>query len=59
MRALHELQDIARPSYSFLFYPDVKEEIEQATTAKLEGFIAMKTRPIHNSVGKWAKQAKS
>ena len=25
--------------------------------AKLEGFIAMKTRPIHNSVKKWADRA--
>ena len=26
---------------------------------KLEGFITMKTRPIHNSVKKWAERAKS
>ena len=26
---------------------------------KLEGFIAMKTRPINNSVTKWAKGAKN
>ena len=41
VRALHDLQDTARPSDSFLFY-----------ATKLEGFIAMKTRPIHNSVSK-------
>ena len=55
VRALHDLQVIARPSDSFLFYQDIEEKIEQVTAAKLEGFIAMKTRPIHNSVSKWAK----
>ena len=50
VRALDELQDQARPSNAFLFYQDVEEEIENATAAKLEGFIAMKTRPITNSV---------
>ena len=57
--ALHDLQEQARPSDSCLFYPDVKEEIKHVTAAKLEGFIAMKTRPIHNSVSKWADQARS
>ena len=52
VRALHDLQDIARPSDLFIFYPDVEEEIEQTTAAKLEGFIAMKTKPIHNNVSK-------
>ena len=59
VQALYDLQEIARTSDSFLFYHDVEEEIEHATTAKMEGFIAMKPRPIHNSVSKWAKQAKS
>ena len=36
----------------------MEKEIEQGTAAKLEGFIAMKTRPIHNSVKKWADRAK-
>ena len=56
---LHDLQVIARPSDSFLFYQDVGKEIKHATAAKLEGFIVMKTRPIHNSVSKRAEQAKS
>ena len=34
-------------------------EIEHATVNKLKEFIAMKTRPIQNSVSKWVKQAKS
>ena len=59
VRALHDLQDLAHPSDSFLFYPDVEEEIKQATVAKLEGFIVMKTKPIYNSVSKWAERAKS
>ena len=50
VRALHDLQDIASLSDPFLFYPDVEEKIKQATAAKLEEFIVMKTRPIHNSV---------
>ena len=59
--ALHDLQKQACPSDIFLFYSDLEEEIEQhATAAKLEGFIAMKTRPINNnSVSKWAKWATS
>ena len=59
VRALHDLEEIARPSISFLFYQDVEQEIEQASGVKLEGFIAIKTSPIHNSVKKWAKRAKS
>ena len=59
VRALHKLEEIARPSDSFLYYQDVEKEIEQGTAVKLEEFIAMKTRPIHNSVKKWAKGAKS
>ena len=36
-----------------LFYQEVEKEIEQETTVKLEGFIVMKTRPIHNSAKQW------
>ena len=57
VRALHKLEEIARPSDSMLFYQDVEKAIEQGTVAKLEGFIATKTRPIHNSVKKWADRA--
>ena len=49
----------ARLSDSFLFYPNVEEEIKHTRAAKLEGFIAMKTRPIHHSVSEWTKQATS
>ena len=38
-------------------YPDLENEIEYATAAKLDRFIAMKTRPIHNSISKLAIQA--
>ena len=57
MRDLHKLQEIARPSKAMLFYEDVEKEIEKGTAATLEGFVAMKTRPIHNSVKKWADRA--
>mmetsp|Transcript_3892 Transcript_3892/g.4016 ORF Transcript_3892/g.4016 Transcript_3892/m.4016 type:complete len:162 (+) Transcript_3892:2-487(+) len=57
--ALHKLQKQARPSDSFLFYSDVEAEIENATSAKLEAFIAMKTRLIHNSIRKWVKRSTS
>ena len=57
MRDLHKLQEIARPSDSMLFYQDVEKEIEQETAAKLERFVAIKMRPIHNSVKKWADSA--
>ena len=59
VQALNDLQKIARPSDSFLFYQDVEEEIEHAMMVKLEGFIAMKTRPIHKSAKKWADRAKT
>ena len=55
VRTLRKLEEQARPSDSILFYPDVKEAIENVTAATLEGFIAMKTRPINNSIRKWAK----
>ena len=32
----------------------MEKEIEKGTAATLEGFVAMKTRPIHNSVKQWA-----
>ena len=54
----YELQDQPRSSNAFLFYQDVEKEIKNATAAKLEGFIAMKTRPITNSVSKWATQSR-
>ena len=57
--ALHDLQEQACPSDLFLFYPDVEEEIEHATAAKLEEFIVMKTKLINNSVSKWANWATS
>ena len=57
MIALHKLEEQARPSDSILFYQDVEETIEHVSAATLEGFIAMKTRPIHNSVRKWAKRS--
>ena len=41
------------------FNPDVEAEIEHATAATLKEFVAMKTRPINNSVKKWAERAKS
>ena len=40
--ALHDWQEIARSSDSFLFYPDVEEEIEHALTIKLEECIAIR-----------------
>ena len=57
--SLHNLEEIAHPSDSFLFYQDVEQEIEQAIAVKLEEFIVMKTRPTHNSVKKWTERAKS
>ena len=38
-------------------YTDVEKEIEKATAATLEGFVAMKTKPIHNSVKQRADRA--
>ena len=59
VRALHNLQDIARLSDEFLFYQDTEEEIEQATAVKLEGCIIIKTRPIHNSEKNGPKEQKA
>ena len=50
VRSLHKLQETARPSDAKLFYADMETEIEKATAATLEGFVAMKTKPIHNSI---------
>ena len=52
MRALQNVDEIICISESFLFYHDVETEKEQETAVKLEGFIAIKTRPIQNSVKK-------
>ena len=57
MQYLHKLQEIARPSDAKLFYEDVEKEIEKGTAATIEGFVATKTRPIHNSVKQWADRA--
>ena len=54
---LHNLQQMACPSDAKLFYADVEKEIETGTAATLEGFVAMKTRPIHNNVKQWADRA--
>ena len=43
VRELLKLQEIARPSNVKLFYADMEKEIEKATAATLEGFVAMKT----------------
>ena len=34
----------------------MEEELEKATAAQLEGFIAMKTKVITNSITQWAKR---
>ena len=57
VRALHNLQDQARPRNSFLFYQDLWEEIKHTSASKLEEFIVMKSRPITNGVSKWDKRA--
>ena len=49
---------VARPSDAKLFYADVEKQIETSTAAALEGFVAMKTKSIHNSVKQWADTAK-
>ena len=57
VRALHKLEEQARPSDSNLFYQDVEATIELATAATLEAFVTMKTRAINNSVREWAKRS--
>ena len=39
-------------------YTDVEKQIEISTAATLEGYVAMKTKSIHNSVKQWADTAK-
>ena len=56
-RELHNLQEISRPSDAKLFYADVEKKIETATAATLEGFVAMKTKPIHKRVKQQADRA--
>ena len=58
VRELHKLQETARPSDAKLFYADMDRQIETSTAATLEGFVAMKTKSIHNSVKQWADTAK-
>ena len=58
VRALHKLQETARPSDTKLFYADVEKQIGISTAAILEGFVAMKTKPIYKSVKQWANRAK-
>ena len=55
---MHKLQETAQPSDAKLFYADVEKQIETSTAATLEGFVAMKTKSIHNSVKQWADTAK-
>ena len=57
VRALHKLEEQARPSDSNLFYQDVEETIERVNAVTLEAFIAMKTKAINNSVREWAKRS--
>ena len=57
VRALHKLEEQARPSDSILFYQDVEATIERVPATTLEAFIAMKTKPINNSVREWAKRS--
>ena len=52
VQELHKLQDQSRPWGVFLFYHNVDKEIEKATAAQLEGYIAMKTKAITNSIPK-------
>ena len=52
VRALHKLEEQARPSNSILFYQDVEATIERVPAATLEAYIAMSTRAINNSVQK-------
>ena len=59
VRELHKLQEKARPSDAKLFYADVEKQIETSTAATLEGFVAMKTKSIHNSVKEWADTART
>ena len=57
VRALHKLEEQARPSDSILFYQDVEATIERVPATTLEAFIAMQTKPFNNSVREWAKRS--
>ena len=57
VRALHKLEEQARPSDSILFYQDMETTIERVPAATLKAFIAMKTKAINNSVREWAKRS--
>ena len=57
VQALHKLEEQARPSNSNLFYQDVEATIKLVSAATLEGFIAMKTRVINNSICDWVKRS--
>ena len=50
VRALHKLEEQARPSDSILFYQDMEATLKRVPAASLEAFIAMKTKAINNSV---------
>ena len=39
------------------YFISVEKQIEQGTAVKLEGSIAMREKPIYNSVKKWADRA--
>ena len=58
VRELHKLQEIARPSDAKLLCADGDNQIETSTAATLKGFLAMKTKPIHNSVKQWVDREK-
>ena len=58
VRALHKLQETAQPSNAKIFYADIEKQIEISTAATLKGFVAMKTKPIYNSVKEWADRIK-
>ena len=54
---LHKLQVQSRLQDAFLFYHNLEEEIQKATEAQLEGFIALKINAITNSITKWTERS--
>ena len=50
VQELHKLQEIACLSDAKLLYADVQKQIKKSTVTTLKGFVAMETKPIHNSV---------
>ena len=56
VRALHKLEEQARPSDSILFNQDVEATIKRIPVATLEAFVAMKNKLINNSVREWANR---